>query len=182
MFGSVASIIFLWFLAHLRWLLAGRSPGLDRINGALTGSGIATATLGAFNGVFLLALDLAVNRPGVRADGSLLRMLNDLNSLLHGPLTILIALFTFALGLALMNRAFAAPWVAIPAFIASILAIIGGLAAFYPKSEGKMNAASALGFIGLLLALLTILVTSILLVSGTERRSVGTGRRETPVA
>lgn len=170
MFGALASVLFLWFLAHLRRLLVGRSAEFDWLSAVLTGSGVATATLGAFNGIFVVALDLAVNRPSVRADSSMLRMLNDLDSLFHGPLTILISLFMLALGLALTNRAFAAPWLTIPSFLASLLALIGGIAAFYPNTEGKMNPASILGFIGLLLALLTILVTSVLLATHTGRR------------
>lgn len=165
MFGALAAFMFLWFLAHLRRLLVGRSPLFDRLAGGLMASGTAVAAIGAFNAIFAVALELAVSRPGVRPDDSLVLMLNDLNNLFTGPLAILISLFMLGFGLALMHRAFAAAWLAVPAFIAAALSIIGGIANFYPSVDGKLNGITVLGFIGLLLSLLTILVTSILLAT-----------------
>src|SRR5205807_944306 len=93
MLGAIASILFFWFLAHVRHLLAGRSPVLDRLSGALVISGVATATIGAINTWPQAALAIAVNQPGTSADQGLVRALADLNSVFIGPLTILLAMF-----------------------------------------------------------------------------------------
>jgi hypothetical protein len=169
MLGAVASILFFWFLAHVRHLLAGRSPVLDRLGGALVISGVATATIGAFNTLPQAALAVAVNRPGAPVDEGLVRTLADLNSLFIGPLTILLALFIASFGAALLLRGFGVRWAGWIALVSSVCALVGGIGAFYPAESGKMAGLSFLGFIGLALFLITILITSITMLTESLR-------------
>lgn len=169
MLGSVASILFFWFLAHVRHVLVGRSPVLDRLAGALVISGVATATIGAFNILPQAALAVAVNRPGAPVDEGQVRTLADLSNLFIGPLTILLALLIASFGAVLLLRGFGVRWAGWIALVSSVCALVGGIGTFYPAETGKMAGLSFLGFIGLALFLVTILVTGIAMLTETPR-------------
>lgn len=169
MLGAVASILFFWFLAHVRHLLVGRSPVFDRLAGALVISGVATTTIGGFNLLPQAALAVAVNRPGAPVDEGLVRTLADLNNLFFGPLSIFLALVAASFGAVLLLRGFGARWAGWIALLASVLALVGGIGAFYPANTGKVAPLSFLGFIGTALFLITILITSIALLTESPR-------------
>ncbi len=137
----------------------------DRLRDGLVIAGVASATIGGINTLPQAALAITVNRPDLPPNEAVVRMLADLNMLFFGPLSIFLSLTIGILAAILLSGGIARRWVGWIALASAVTYLIGGSAAFFPNAHGKPMALGTFGLVGLLLFLVTILITSFMLLS-----------------
>ena len=158
---ALATAALLLFATRVRHEATG---GDERARGSaalLATSSAAAVALFLAGGWLQLALAVGVNRPNESLSPSSVRLLSDLTWMHWGGLTIVVAVVAASLSMLLLDGAVGARWVGGLGVVATVLSVVGAVAAFFPNAAGKQNPIAVLGFIGFLAFALTLLLTGI---------------------
>jgi hypothetical protein len=100
----------LWFAGYLRDALARFAGEGESLATLVFGGGIAVAVLSALAAMPTALLAFMDAQPAGISDPALVRMLGDLNTVLFSASSVMTAVFLLALGLGMLRREMAAPW------------------------------------------------------------------------
>ena len=153
--GTAGSMVILWWVGVLGYLLrAGdeQSP----VGWIVLVSGAAASVVGAVSGLPLATLALVANQPGGLDNSSATRVLYELTNQAN-PLGFLLAMFLVALGVGLVQRNFAVPWLGWLSLALAVVNLVGGVLALTTTN----SAAGVVGLVGLVGFGVIVLVVSI---------------------
>ena len=164
MIGLAFMLFFLPFLASLRGLLAAAEGGAAVWSRVAFAGGLLFLIMGATASVFwgALAFSFGVVEEG---DKATIRTLVYLDHVSFSVLALVLAPFLLASSLVILRTGVLWRWLVVPGLLAGVLGIIGGASNLESDPEGLVG---GLGFLGILLAALWILLVSINMILKKE--------------
>ena len=154
--GSLAGVLFIVFLGHLRHVLQRSEGGAEALSPIVYGAGLTLVAVAFACQLPLTALAFAGNSPEVAANSGLIRLLYDLNALGMATIMIVVALFVAITSVAMLLREMGATllgWVGLPIAVVTAAA---GVAGFYNSSYESfwngLNYVSLIAFAAFVLA------------------------------
>jgi hypothetical protein len=123
-FGLFAAGVFLWFAGYLRYVLNRAEGGAESLSPIVFGSGIAIAVVSAIAALPIALLAFMDGQSGGVQDPSVVRMLGDLNQVLFAASCAVTAVFLCSLGLAMLSREVAKPWLG---WASLVIAVLNGI-------------------------------------------------------
>jgi hypothetical protein len=178
--GMFAAALLIWFVGHLRHVLDRAEGGAESLSPIVFGSGIAVAVMAAIATLPTALLAFMDAQPGGIQDGTLVRMLGDLNIVLFALSAAMTAVFLAAAGMAMVRKEMVAPWVGWLAIIVALFnAICVPFGATFSTYHGK--AWDAVAWVAYLGFLLVILVSSLAMLTGRGARTGQVAGRRDPV-
>jgi hypothetical protein len=159
--GVFASLLLVWFVAHLRNLLD--RAGAEALSSVVYGSGMALVAVFALGTVPVATLVFMDGQPGGIGDGALARLLIDLNQTLFAPAAGLAALVLFAAGIAMVSTKVLSPavgWVAIVVAALDAIEVITSLT-FSSYHAGPWTVIGWAAYLGLLVVILLISIAMV---------------------
>lgn len=164
--GIFAAMLFVGFAVYMKHRLD--LAGNDALGSVAYASGIALAAVYALGGIPVATLVFMDGQPGGVTDGSLVRLLIDLNQILFAPAAGLGAVFLLALGVAVINmKAVVSPVIGWAAIVVSLFGAVEVVATL-TFSSYHAGAWTAVGWIAYLGFLAVILVGGIALTREAE--------------
>ena len=157
--GTLAGVLFLVFLGHLRHLLQRSEGGAEALSPIVYGAGLTLVAVAFVCQLPLAALAFAGSSPEVAGNSGLIRLLYDLNSLGTATLMILVALFVIVTSVAMLLREMRATvlgWIGLPITVVTAAA---GVAGFYNSTYQSFW--NGLNYVGLLAFAAFILAVSV---------------------
>ena len=153
----------MWFVGYLRHVLTRAEGGADTLSPIVFGSGIAVAVLSAVSAMPIALLAFMDGQSGGIPDPTVVRMLGDLNQVFFGASSAVTAVFLCSLGLAMVSREIAAPWLGWASLvIAALNGISVWIALTFSSFHGKGWVPIAFGaYVGFAAV---VLVTSVFLL------------------
>jgi hypothetical protein len=151
---------FLTFAVGLRWVLGPTEKGAPILSWLATIGAVSATIIGGLSGVPFGALTLA-EKNGYQLDDSTVRALVLLDAYAFNLLGFAAALFVGAASAVMVRAGKAWTWLGTLGLISAVLMVAG---AAWPIDGDSMGAVAAPGFIGMLLLLLWVIITSIALV------------------
>lgn len=145
----------LWFASYLRDTLARAAGDGASLATFVFGGGIAVAVVSALAAMPTALLAFMDSQPAGISDPALVRMLGDLNTVLFSASSVMTAVFLLALGLAMVRREVAAPWLG---WVTLVVAAFNGVAVWvevtFSSYHGKgWNVVGWGAFIGFLVVM-----------------------------
>lgn len=147
----------LWFAAYLRdTLVRGANDG-ESLSTFVFGGGIAVAIMSALAAMPTALLAFMDAQPAGISDPALVRMLGDLNTVLFSASSAMTGVFLLALGLAMLRRAVAAPWLG---WVSLVVVAFNGVAvwvgvtfsSYHGKGWNVVGWGAFIGFLAIILA------------------------------
>lgn len=133
--GLFAAGALLWFASHVRVVLRETAEPLAPM---VFGSGLAVAVLSALAVMPVALLAFMDSQPAGIPDGTVVRMLADLNTVLFGASSVMTAVFLVALGLVMLSRKLAGPWLGWVSVVVAVLnAVAVWIAITFSSYHGK---------------------------------------------
>jgi hypothetical protein len=163
--GIFAAMLFVGFVVYMHHRL--ELAGAEALASVAYASGIALAALYAVGCIPVATLVFMDGQPGGITDGSLVRLLIDLNQVLFAPAIGLAAVFVVAFGIAALSMKVASPVIGWAAIVVSGFASVEVVTTL-TFSSYHAGAWTAVGWIGFLGFLAVIFVASIALARGAE--------------
>lgn len=120
-----ASGAFVWFAGYLRVLLRRAGDASELLSDIVFGAGLAVAVLSALAAVPTALLAFMDGQPAGIPDGTVVRMLGDLNTVLFATSSVMTGVFVLALGLSMIGRAIVSPWLG---WLSLVVAGLNGVA------------------------------------------------------
>jgi hypothetical protein len=147
---------FVWFAGYLRVLLSRAGDAGQPLSPMIFGAGIAVAVLSALAAMPTALLAFMDSQPAGIPDPTVIRMLGDLNTVLFGASSIMTGVFVLALGLAMIGRRLAAPWLG---WLSLLVAAVNGVAvwiavtftSYHGKSWNVVGWGAFIGFLAIVL-------------------------------
>jgi len=148
--GLCAAAVFLWFVGYLRHVLNAAEDGGESLSPIVFGSGIAVAVIAAISALPVAMLAFMDGQSGGIRDPTVVRMLGDLNQVCFAASCAVTAVFVGSLGLAMLSRGIAAPWLGWVCLVVAVLnAVSIWIALTFSSYHGKGWTPIAFGaFIG----------------------------------
>jgi hypothetical protein len=158
-------IFFLPYVIGLRWVL-GSAEGSPPIWSWMSfGGAIIALAAGVAASMFAAGLALGFKDGDPGLDDATLLLLIDVNSYAFGILSMGLALFGASAGYVILRTGVLWRWLGVLPLIAAVLLVIGGAWQIDGDPEGALG---SLGFTGLPLTFLFVLVSSIALILKSE--------------
>ena len=133
-----AAGVFVWFVGYLRLVLARSEGGAESLTPIVFGSGVAVAIISALAAMPTALLAFMDAQAGGIRDLDLVRMLGDLNIVFFAATSVMTAVFLCGLGLAMVRRELAAPWLGwVSLVVAAINAIAVWIGVTFSSYHGK---------------------------------------------
>jgi hypothetical protein len=126
-----AGVVFVWFAAQLRAVLAAAEGGTERFSGVAFGAGI---TLAAVSVISVVPNQMLAFRTAGDGDNGLISALYELNHLLGGFRDITLGLFVLAASLAILRGALRAPWLGWAGLAVVAVNWVSGVQRFYGRT------------------------------------------------
>ena len=164
MVGLAFMLFFLPFLASLRGLLAAAEGGAAVWSRVAFAGGLLFLIMGATASVFWGALAFSFGVVG-EGDEATIRTLMYLDHVSFAAFALTLAPLLLGSSLVILRTGVLWRWLAVPGLLAGVLGIIGGASNLESDPEGLIG---GLGFLGILLAALWILLVSINMVLKRE--------------
>jgi len=150
--GLFAAGVFVWFVGHLRHVLDRAEGGAESLSPIVFGSGVAVAVMSALAALPLVILAFMDAQQGSIQDPALVRMLGDLTTVFFAVVSVMIAVFLCATGLAMVRKEMVAPWLG---WVSLLAAILNGVAVwmgvtfstYHGKAWGVVGWGAFVGFI-----------------------------------
>jgi hypothetical protein len=120
-----AAGLLVWFAGYLYRVLRRAEDGAATLAPIVLGAGLGVAITTALAALPTAVLAFMVAQPAGLHDPSLVRMLGDLNTIFFSATSVMTAVFLVGLGLAMIGRELAAPWLG---WLSLVVAIFNGLA------------------------------------------------------
>jgi hypothetical protein len=124
-FDFFAAGVLVWFAGYLHRVLRRAEDGAETLAPIVLGAGLGVAITTALAALPTAVLAFMVAQPAGLHDPSLVRMLGDLNTIFFSATSVMTAVFLVGLGLAMLGRELAAPWLG---WLSLVVAIFNGLA------------------------------------------------------
>jgi hypothetical protein len=142
--ATLAAVVFLWFVGHLRHLLQRAEGGAEAFSPVVfaAGVGLSIMTMLSMLSVTTLA---SLSRNLETASAATVFLLSETHRLSLGPLGLLVALFAATAGAAMVRRELLAPWVGWFGFAVALIGLVAGVTAFYVTGPFVMIAAMVTG-------------------------------------
>ncbi|HZT67715.1 MAG TPA: hypothetical protein VFA11_18140 [Acidimicrobiales bacterium] len=156
--ASFASLVFLWFVAHLRHVLQRAEGGAEALSPAVFGSGISVATVGIISALPTATLALMAGRPGDPASAATVRMMFDLNFVTQALLALAAGLFVVTGSMAMVRKEMVSPNLGWLGILVGALLWISGSASLYLTTYSRV--VDVVGLVGLLGFALWMLLAS----------------------
>jgi len=166
--GGLSSVAFLLFLGYAHHAAAKVADGARGVASMLLTSGIATVTIATMSALPFAALAATASRPGGSPSDDLVHMLDVVNGFGINLIGFGLSAFLVAAGLLLAQGALRPRWATWVAYVGAVANLIGSAAGFYVTKAGKGNPIGFLGFVGLILFLITVVAISVQLLSVQE--------------
>jgi hypothetical protein len=128
--STLAAVVFLWFVGHLRHLLQRAEGGAEAFSPVVFGSGISLATMTMLSVLPVTTL-VSLSRNVQTASQSMVFVLAELHRLSLGALGLLVALFAATAGAAMVRRELVAPWLGWFGLGTGLIGLIAGVTSFY---------------------------------------------------
>ena len=162
--AGLSTVSFLIFLGYLYHAGSRAAAGARAVSSIVLTSGIATVTIATMSALPYAALAATASRPGGSPSDDLVHMLDVLNGFGVNLIGFGLSVFLLAVGLLLALGAVRPRWATWVAYAGAVANLIGSAAGFYVSKSGKGNPLGFLGFLGLILFLVTVvgLSTSLL--------------------
>lgn len=134
---TLAAVVFLWFVAHLRHVLQRAEGGEEAFSPIvlLTGGSLALATM--FSMVPAAALASLTPQPQALS-APIVLALYALHQVSAGAIGLLIALFAITTGVAMVRREVTGPWLGWLGLAVALIGLVGGVAAFFDTGAFTM--------------------------------------------
>ncbi|MGW3469607.1 hypothetical protein ACWDKQ_14305 [Saccharopolyspora sp. NPDC000995] len=146
LFGTLAAVVFLWFVGHLRHLLQRAEGGTEAFSPVVFAAGVVLSTATVLSMLPVIAL-ASMSRDVTTASQSSVFVLSELHRLSLGPIGLLVALFAATTGAAMVRRELLAPWVGWFGFVVALIGLIAGVTAFFLTGPFIMVAAMVTGVV-----------------------------------
>ncbi|MCI2418162.1 hypothetical protein MOQ72_12055 [Saccharopolyspora sp. K220] len=144
--ATVAGVVFLWFVGHLRHLLQRAEGGAEAFSPVVFGAGVSLATLTMLSALPVTTL-VSLSQNVESASQSMVFVLAELHRLSLGAIGLLIALFAATAGAAMVRRELMAPWLGWFGFAVGLIGLVAGVTAFYMPTGFVMIAALVTGVV-----------------------------------
>ncbi|MGP4016924.1 hypothetical protein [Saccharopolyspora sp. 5N708] len=128
--ATVAGVVFLWFVGHLRHLLQRAEGGAEAFSPVVFGAGVGLAIMTMVSTLPVTTL-VSLSRNVESASQSMVFVLSELHRLSLGALGLLIALFAATAGAAMVRRELMAPWLGWFGFAVGLIGLVAGVTSFY---------------------------------------------------
>ncbi|MEV5539987.1 hypothetical protein AB0L13_24335 [Saccharopolyspora shandongensis] len=161
--STVAAVVFLWFVGHLRHLLQRAEGGAEAFSPVVFGAGVSLATMAMLSALPATTL-VSLSRNVETASQPMVFVLAELHRLSLGGIGLLVALFAGAAGAAVLRGELLAPWLGWFGFGVGLIGLIAGVTSFYMPSAFV----SVAGLVTGLVFALWIGVASVLMVYRPE--------------
>ncbi|MEV0698939.1 hypothetical protein AB0I53_13620 [Saccharopolyspora sp. NPDC050389] len=144
--ATLAAVVFLWFVGHLRHLLQRAEGGAEAFSPVVFAAGVVLSMTTVVSMLPVTAL-ASMSRDISTASGSAVFALSELHRLALGPLGLLVALFAGTTGAAMVRREVLGPWVGWFGFAVAAIGLIAGVTAFYVTGPFVTVAAMVTGIV-----------------------------------
>ncbi|MFI0467288.1 hypothetical protein ACH347_24695 [Saccharopolyspora sp. 5N102] len=144
--ATLAAVVFLWFVGHLRHLLQRAEGGAEAFSPVVFAAGVVLSAMTMLSMLPVTAL-ASMSRDISTASGSAVFVLSELHRLALGPLGLLVALFAATTGAAMVRREVLGPWVGWFGFAVAAIGLIAGVTAFYASGPFVTIAAMVTGIV-----------------------------------
>ncbi len=167
-----AAGVLVWFVGYLRHVLARSEGGAGSLSPIVFGSGMAVAIISALAAMPTALLAFMDAQAGGIRDLTLVRMLGDLNIVFFAATSVMTAVFLCGLGLAMVRRELAAPWLGWVSLVVAAFNAIGvwigvTFSSYHGKGWMAVGWGSYIGFVAVMAA------TSCFLLRSREPATVG---------
>jgi hypothetical protein len=142
--ATLAAVVFLWFVGHLRHLLQRAEGGAEAFSPVVFAAGVGLSILTMLSMLSVTTL-ASLSRNLETASAATVYLLSELHRLSLGPLGLLVALFAATVGGAMVRRELLAPWVGWFGFVVALIGLVAGVTAFYVTGPFVMIAAMVTG-------------------------------------
>jgi hypothetical protein len=178
--GSLAGVLFILFLGHLRHVLQRSEGGAEALSPIVYGAGITLVAVAFVLQLPMAALAFAGDSPEVAANSGLIRLLYDLNALGMATMLIVVALFVAITSVAMLLRemgATALGWIGLPIALVTAAA---GVAGFYNSTYHSFW--NGLNYVSLIAFAVFVLAVSVdhLIAPWAVRATPAPGRQALP--
>jgi len=167
--GSLAGLLFLLFLGHLRQLLQRSEGGAEALSPIVYGAGLTLVATAFVCQLPLAALAFAGDSPDVAGNAGIVRLLYDLNALGMATLMIVAALFIAVTSVAMLLREMGATvigWIGLPIAVVNAAA---GVAGFYNSSyQSFWNGLNYVGLVAFAVFVLAVAIDHLIVPLATR--------------
>ncbi|MBB5158551.1 hypothetical protein [Saccharopolyspora phatthalungensis] len=132
--ATLAGVVFLWFVGHLRHLLQRAEGGVEAFSPVVFAAGVGLSTVTVVSMLPVAAL-ASMTRNVAIASQSTVFVLAELHRFSLGPLGLLVALFAATAGAAMVRREMLAPWVGWFGFVVALIGLVAGVSSFYLSGQ-----------------------------------------------
>lgn len=128
--ATLAAVVFLWFVGHLRHLLQRAEGGVEAFSPVvlLAGASLAVATMFAMVPAGVLA---SLTQRTAALNGPTVYALYGLHQQSIGALGLLVALFTATAGAAMVRREITGPWLGWLGLVVAVIGVVGAVTVFF---------------------------------------------------
>ncbi|MBB5158422.1 hypothetical protein [Saccharopolyspora phatthalungensis] len=143
---TLAAVVFLWFVGHLRHLLQRAEGGAEAFSPVVFGAGVSLATMTMLSVLPVTTL-VSLSNNVASASQSIVFVLAELHRLSLGGLGLLVALFAATAGAAMTRGELLAPWLGWFGLGVGLIGLIAGVTSFYMPSGFVAVAALVTGIV-----------------------------------
>jgi hypothetical protein len=156
--GTVAGVVFLWFVGHLRHLLQRAEGGAEAFSPVVFGAGVSLATVLMLSMLPIMTL-VSLSQNVESASQSMVFVLAEFHRLSLGAFGLLVALFAATAGAAMVRRELMAPWLGWFGLVVGLIGLVAGVTTFYMPTVFVMIAAAVLDVVfALWIAVVSVLM------------------------
>ena len=157
--GSLAGLLFLLFLGHLRQMLQRSEGGAEALSPIVYGAGLTLVGVAFACQLPLAVLAFGGDSPDIAGNGGVVRLLYDLNALGMATIMIVAALFIAVTSIAMLLREMGATvlgWIGLPIAVVNAAA---GVAGFYNSTyQSFWNGLNYVGLVAFAVFVLAVAV------------------------
>jgi hypothetical protein len=164
--GVIGAMFFLWFVSHMRHVLARAEAGAEAWSSVVTVSGTMLAAVIVLGSLPMMLLGFMSGQAEGLTDASIVRMLWDMTWATGGVFGVASALFLASMGMAMVRKELVAPWLGWASLGIAAINVCAGTAWMTNTSYSAFWTFT--GFVGFVAFAIVILIASAWMVRAPE--------------